>query len=265
MMTMPTLNKNLIIFVLLAIFALLFLRQCQVTDKLKNELAQTKKTETIRYNNLLAANDTIKKYKNANNELIAEKRSFIYDINEFETKYASLANEYSNALNLSKSLKNTNALLKAQIKINDTIKVMAVVSKINDTTNVFNFNDFKDFGKGNTRKFEGAVKFTVKDNKFDIQTSDFNLSQEIKLYASIDDKNGYKKIKMTSSYPGLDFENIENINLINNKLNEKTPKKARWSVGFGVGYGMTLTNGQAIQFGPNINAGLYWSPAFLQF
>ncbi len=260
-----TLNRNLIIFVLLAIFALLFLRQCNVTSELKAELAKTKSDASVHYNNLLAANDTIKKYKNANNGLIAEKRSFIYDINEFESKYTALASEYSTELNLSKSLKSTNALLKAQVKIKDNIKTEAVVSIINDTTSVFNFNDFKDFGKGNTRKFDGAVKFTVKDNKFNIQNSDFNLTQEIKLYASIDEKDGYKKIKMSSTYPGLDFENIENINLINNKLNEKTPKKARWSIGFGVGYGMTLINGQTIQYGPNINAGLYWSPAFLQF
>lgn len=258
-------NRNLIIFVLLAIFALLFLRQCNVTSDLKAELAKTKSDASVHYNNLLAANDTIKKYKSANDGLIAEKRSFIYDINEFESKYANLASEYSTALNLTKSLKSTNSLLKAQVKIKDTIKTETVVSKLNDTTNVFNFNDFKDFGKGNTRKFDGAVKFSIKDNKFNIQASDFSLTQEIKLYASIDEKDGYKKIKMSSTYPGLDFENIENINLINNKLNEKTPKKARWSIGFGVGYGMTLINGQMIQYGPNINAGLYWSPAFLQF
>ncbi len=260
-----TLNKNLIIFILLSIFALLFLRQCNITSELKAELAKTKEMAKIDYNNLLAANDTIKKYKSDNAGLIAEKRSFVYDVNEFETKYANLAKEYSSALNLSKSLKTTNTLLKAQVKIKDTIKVKTLVSKLNDTTTVFNFNDFKDFGKGNTRRFDGTVKFNIKDNKFNIQNSDFNLTQEIKLYASIDEKDGYKKIKMSSNYPGLDFENIENINLINNKLNEKTPKKARWSIGFGVGYGMTLINGQTIQYGPNINAGLYWSPAFLQF
>lgn len=258
-------NRNLIIFVLLAIFALLFLRQCNVTSDLKAELAKTKSDASVHYNNLLAANDTIKKYKSANDGLIAEKRSFIYDINEFESKYANLAGEYSTALNLTKSLKSTNSLLKAQVKIKDTIKTETIISKLNDTTTVFNFNDFKDFGKGNTRKFDGSVKFTIKDDKFSVQNSNFNLTQEIKLYASIDEKDGYKKIKMSSTYPGLDFENIENINLINNKLNEKTPKKARWSVGFGVGYGMTLINGQMIQYGPNINAGLYWSPAFLQF
>jgi hypothetical protein len=259
------LNRNLIIFLLLTIFTLLFLRQCNVTSNLKAELAKTKADAGVHYNNLLAANDTIRKYKSENAGLIAEKRSFVYDINEFTGKYRDLANEYSDALQLSKSLKSTNALLKAQVKIKDEIKTETVVSKLNDTTTVFKFNDFKDFGKGNTRKFDGIVKFSINGDKFNVQNSDFNLTQEIKLYASIDEKDGYKKIKMSSTYPGLDFENIENINLINNKLNEKTPKKARWSIGFGVGYGMTLINGQTIQYGPNINAGLYWSPAFLQF
>ena len=57
----------------------------------------------------------------------------------------------------------------------------------------------------------------------------------------------------------------QNINLINNKLNEKIQKKARWSIGVGVGYGASLINGQVIQFGPTIGVGLHWSPKFLQF
>lgn len=262
---MFNINRNLIVFTLLALFALLFLRQCNETDKLNRELVAIKTKATQDYNNLLASEDTIRQYKTVNGNLIAEKRSFVYEINEFKEKLNSISNDYIKQLGLNSSLKNTNSLLKSQISVKDTIYIKPDMVKLNDSTNVFNFNDFKDFGSGNTRTFAGFVKFGLNGNKVNVQDSKFNIEQTIKLYAAIEDKNGHKEVKMSSSYPGIKFDSIENINLINNKLNEKPIKKARWSIGFGIGYGMTLINGQTIQYGPNINAGLYWSPSFLQF
>lgn len=257
-------NKNIIIFVATAIFMLLFLRQCNQVSSLQSELDNTKKTAAIQYNNLLAVNDSVRYYKNENGTLIAEKRSFVYDIKEFENKYATLSKEYANQLDLNGKLDKTNSLLKAQIQINNSINTNPTVV-MTDTNTVFNFNKFDEFGNGNNRTFTGLVKFKFENKAYKIQESKFDISQNVNLYAAIEEVNGYKQVRIASTYPGLNVNSIENINLINNKLNEKTPKKDRWMLGVGVGYGMSLVSGQTIQFGPNISAGLFWSPAFLQF
>jgi len=259
------LTRNTIIFVVVALFILLFLRECNSNSNLKQQLVAANTTATTNYNNLLAAQDTIKVYKNTAGDLVAEKRSYTFDTENFEKQYSKLSNQYSTALSLNKNLSNVNSLLKSQLTLKDTIKVSGSIATINDTTDVFKINDFKDYGNGNNRTFNGNVKFSFIKNKFSVQNSEFDIQENIKLYADIQDNNGYKSLKMSTSYPGIKFDSIENINLINNKLNEKIQKKARWSIGFGVGYGASLINGQIIQFGPTIGVGLYWSPKFLQF
>jgi hypothetical protein len=259
------LTKNAIIFIAVAVFILLFLRECNSNSNLKQQLVNEKAVATMNYNNLLASQDTIKEYKTKDGITVSEKKSYVYDIQDFKSNQKSTAAEYKKALNLNDSLNKVNSLLKSEIETNQKIIANATVSKINDTTDVFTFKDSKDFGNGNTRKFDGTVKFSFNNNKFNIQNSEFNIDQTIKLYADIEDKNGYKSVRMSSSYPGIKFDSIENINLINNKLNEKSQKKARWSIGFGVGYGASLINGQVIQFAPTVGVGLYWSPRFLQF
>ena len=76
---------------------------------------------------------------------------------------------------------------------------------------------------------------------------------------------GYKKVKIASFYPGLDVQDIENINLINNKLNEAPKKRDRWVMGVGVGYGVSLVNGSTLSLSPWIGASLLWTPKWLQF
>ena len=257
-------NRNTIIFTALVIFMLLFLRQCNQVSSLKQELDNTKKTAEIHYNNLMASNDSVRHYKTENGNLVAEKRSFVYDIKEFEDKYSSLSKEYSKQLDLNGNLSKTNSLLKTQLSINSNINAESTVV-VSDTGATFNFDKVDDFGNGNSRKFTGIVKFKPENKTYKIEESKFDISQNINLYAALEEVNGYKQVRIASTYPGLNVNSIENINLINNKLNEKTPKRGRWMMGVGVGYGMSLTSGQVIQFGPNIGVGLFWSPAFLQF
>ena len=72
-------------------------------------------------------------------------------------------------------------------------------------------------------------------------------------------------LKITTPYSGVTFTNIENINLVNDRLNAKQQKTAGFSIGFGVGYGINLNNNQVISTGPNIGVGLFYSPKWLRF
>ena len=83
--------------------------------------------------------------------------------------------------------------------------------------------------------------------------------------AAIENIDGADRLKLSTSYPGIEIKDIENINLINTRLNRKVQKKSGWSIGIGVGYGINLNNNQVISTGPSIGLGVYWSPKFLRF
>ena len=261
------LNKNTIIFILGALFVLLFLKQCNDKTNLKAELNQVKIEAERSHNNYVGAQDTIKYYRAENGGLIAEKRAFVFTQDEFEKNYKDLKEEYTSALNLGKNLSKQNVLLKSQIEILSTIKPEGTVAQLNDSSAFINFTKFDDFGMGNSRTFTGKAKILYFDKKFllDSTQTQFDIKQNIKLYASIDESNGYKQVKMASSYPGLNVLDIENINLINNKLNEAPKKRDRWVMGVGVGYGVSLVNGSTLSLSPWIGASLLWTPKWLQF
>ena len=77
--------------------------------------------------------------------------------------------------------------------------------------------------------------------------------------------DGRDQLKVSSPYPGLTFTNIENINLVNDRLNRPAVNKGGWALGFGVGYGINLNNQQFVSWGPSIGIGLYYSPRWLRF
>jgi hypothetical protein len=261
------LNKNVIIFILGALFMLLFLRQCNQNADLKRQLGDVKVEAERSHNNYLASQDSVIYYRTKAGSLIAEKRAFVLQLEEFENNYKDLKDEYTEALGLNKNLEKQNVLLKADIEILSHIKPTNSTTIISDTSAFLNFSKIDDFGRGNSRLFEGKAKVFYSNNKFGIDENQtyFNFKQTIKLYASIDEKEGYKKVKIASFYPGLDVEDIENINLINNKLNELPQKRSRWVAGIGGGYGISLINGSSISFSPWIGVSVLWTPKWLQF
>lgn len=246
---------------------LLFLRQCNQTADLKRQLAGAKTEAERSHNNYLASQDTIKYYKTQSGSLIAEKRAFVLKLEEFENNYKEVKKEYVEVLGLNKNLEKQNTLLKAKIEILSRITPESSITSLSDTSSFLNFKKIDDFGKGNTRSFDGKVKVFYSDKKFGIDDTQtyFDLKQTIKLYASIDEENGYKKVKIASFYPGLDVQDIENINLIDNKLNELPQKRSRWVAGIGGGYGVSLVNGATLSFSPWIGVSVLWSPKWLQF
>jgi len=261
------LNKNTIIFILGALFMLLFLKQCNQNADLKRQLAGAKTEAERSHNNYLASQDTISYYKTQAGSLVSEKRSFVLKLEEFENNYKDLKQEYTEVLGLNKNLDKQNTLLKAKIEILSRINPEGSVTMLSDTSSFLNFKKIDDFGKGNSRSFEGKVKvfYTNKEFSIDQKQTYFDFKQTIKLYASIDEENGYKKVKIASFYPGLDVQDIENINLIDNKLNELPKKRSRWVEGIGGGYGVSLINGSTLSFSPWIGVSVLWTPKWLQF
>ena len=90
------LNKNTIIFILGALFMLLFLKQCNQNADLKRQLAGAKTEAERSHNNYLASQDTISYYKTQAGSLVSEKRSFVLKLPEPLTKSQAVVEDLAN-------------------------------------------------------------------------------------------------------------------------------------------------------------------------
>lgn len=248
-----------------ALFVLLFLRQCNKTQELKNKVEQVQLLADRNYNNLLASQDSVRTYINQNGILVSEIKSFEYDINSVELKNRELHKKYSNVLKENKSLKGINSLIATDLSIKDSIIDSTIKITQNNSEITFNFNDKKEWDEYNWRYFSGELKIKKIDTIYSVLNSRFDFNQAISLQAAIIDENGIKSLKITTPYKGVTFTNIENINLVNDKLNPILRKPKNWGVGVGVGYGINLNSNQVISVGPSIGVGVFYSPNWLRF
>ena len=258
-------NKSLVIFVAGALFVLLFLRQCNQIDNLKAKVENVQKDSERNLNNYLASKDSVRIVKAKNGNLISEKRSYEFDLNNLKGDQKELIEKYKDALNLNRNLNKVNTLLTADLKIKDTFVAGTSTTKIDSINTKIKFSKFDDFGKGNSRDLSGEMLITKNGSDFKYSNATFSINHKINLMAAIENIDGADQLKISTSYPGLTFDNIENINLINTKLNQKPVKKGGFAIGIGLGYGINLNNNQLISTGPSIGLGLYYSPKWLRF
>lgn len=261
-------NKGLRNFLLIVIVVLLFLKQCNQISNLKHDVAQTEEKAERNFNNYKAAIDTVRILELANGNQAATIKSYEFDIANLEDAQDKLIDKYRDALDINKDLNKVNSLLSAEIKIKDSLLAELSVTRIDSLTDLVKFNKFDDFGSGNTRLLEGSMTVFRDGNRLLYRDPIFSIEQELSLFAAIEEVDGQDEIKITTQYPGLTITDIENINLINTKLNqhtEKATKTAGWSVGIGIGYGINLNNNQVISYGPSLGIGLFWSPKWLRF
>ena len=258
-------NKNLVIFILGAILMLLFLKQCNKISSLKQDINYAKEEANINLNNLKASRDTITIIKNDYGDKVAEIRSFTIDLSKKDEDIMRLTNKYKRALNLSNDLKNVNTLISTQLKLKDSLLANTTVTQIDSNSAEIKFSNSDNYGGGNSRSLLGTSLIKYEYNKFKVLSSEFKLTQTLSLITAIENIDGVDKLKITTSYPGMEIKGIENINLINSRLNSKPEKKSGWSIGLGVGYGINLNNNQVISFGPSIGVGCFYSPKWLRF
>ena len=258
-------KKSLVIFITGALFVMLFLRQCNQIETLKNNVELAKADSDRNFNNYLASKDSVRVVVAENGNLISEKRSYEFDLSNLKGDQAVLIKKYQNALNINKDLNKVNTLLSTDIDIKDSLLANTVSTVIDSITTKLTFTKFNDFGNGNSRDLNGSMFITKSPFGFNYGDATFDIEHKISLMAAIENIEGADQLKISTSYPGLTFGSIENINLINTRLNQKPVKKGGWAIGFGVGYGINLNNNQVISTGPSIGIGLYYSPKWLRF
>jgi hypothetical protein len=260
------LTKTDILYICVVALILLLLQQCNLNSNLKEDINKVQTIANREINNYKANQDTIAFERNKNKELVAKKMSYEYDINTLTNENKKIIKEYQASLNLVKDIKKINSLLKVNIEAKDSIiNSNLIITNVNDSTSILKFNDEKNWDKYNWRRFYATIDLSKGKDTLKVTNSSFVFEQGIELKVAILNDGGVNSLKITSPYPNIEFTNIENINLVNDKLNKKNEKKAGWSVGFGVGYGLNLTPGSIINLGPSINIGLLWSPKWLRF
>lgn len=258
-------NKSTLIFIGAVLFFLLFFKQCNQISNLKREISQIEQIADRNFNNYKAAQDTIKIERNKNNELIAVSRSFELEVNNLTRKNRELISKYQTALSIVEEIESINSLISADLQVKDSIIDAQTTITQNKDTLTISVSEEKEWDKYNWRRFNGSLDLYQRDSIFNVLSTDFNFYQGISLSAALIDSKDGAKLKITSPYPNLEFTRIENINLVNDRLNRPTIKKSGWSIGFGVGYGLNLTPNQVITLGPSFGVGLYWSPKWLRF
>jgi len=261
-------SRTTLIFIGVVILVLLLLQQCNSNASLKREIKQVQMVADRELNNYKAGQDTIRIERNKNGELVAKKLAYEFDINSLTDSNKKAIADYQRALNLTKDIKNINSLLRTEIRVKDSIiNSKGTVITLTDSTSTIKFDDDKNWDKYNWRRFNGTLDVlrNKKTNALSVTSSRFDFEQGIELKAAILNENGVNSLKITTPYPGIEFTNIENINLVNDKLNQKNEKKAGFSIGIGAGYGINLTPNSVITVGPQIGIGLYWSPKWLRF
>lgn len=261
-------SRTTLIFIGVVILILLLLQQCNSNASLKREIKQVQIVADRELNNYKAGQDTIRIERNKNGELVAQKLAYEFDINSLTDSNKKAIADYQRALNLTKDIKNINSLLRTEIRVKDSIiNSKGTVITLTDSTSTIKFDDVKNWDKYNWRRFNGTLDVlrNKKTNILSVTSSRFDFEQGIELKAAILNENGVNSLKITTPYPGIEFTNIENINLVNDKLNQKNEKKAGFSIGIGAGYGINLTPNSVITVGPQIGIGLYWSPKWLRF
>jgi hypothetical protein len=215
--------------------------------------------------NYKTAQDSITVEKNKQGDLVSKIGTYEYDISNLKKDKSDILKKYNKVIGEKTKLENINILISTDLVIKDSIINSDVKIIQNTDTLLVNFNDEIEFDEFNWRTFNGKLKLTKVDSLFTIDSSKFYFNQGISLTTAIVEEDGRELLKITTPYPGLKFTSMENINIVNDKLNERLRKESGWSIGVGVGYGINLNNNQVISNGPSIGIGLYWSPRWLKF
>lgn len=246
--------------ILVLIILLMF--QCNRTAKIKAiNGGLEKKVERVAAN-VIASQDSIRYYKNENDYLVSEITAYEFTAEELKNNANDLYAKYEDALGDIKKLERVNQLLSAEISIKETDTVYAFI----ESDSVLYFNDSTDYGDGNWRKWNSKISLFEKDNKLTGALNSFSYEQGIKLYSSVEEVEGIKKINIATKYPGLTFNSIEGISLIEDEINKaKEENKSRVRLGLGVGYGVTFTTGNLVYHGPQVGLFLTYTPKLFNF
>lgn len=251
-------NLKWILLTACVTMAFVTFRQCKSTQEYKSE-------KTRLENNLLAANDTLKNYRD-NGWNIATMRAL-----------QLRADELADSLKLERG-KAPVTIIKYVTAVNDTFTVPTIV--IHDTAYLNTEYPWSDkgvivsseksvFGKS-WRETSITTPYYVDcesgllnaDGESEVIVNQ-NIWVESDLYR---DKKGYTYLRLKTDYPSCTFNSGTAILVSDDNYEYKSRKQFGLGLGIQVGYGAAFTNA-GVKMSPYVGVGLSlnWTPRFLQF
>lgn len=255
-----------------AVFILLFLKQCDKINGLKHEVELGKKEVKRVENNLKASSDSIIQYKVKSNAWMGEKSGYELKISELKDEYFFLLGEFEFEKN-----KPPKTIIKTEYIIEERIVEVPVFVETDEVGSTkLIFNDSVKYNSSNFRVLSGSIPYSIAFNPKDSTyilipgLGDFSLDMGMNLNLGLfqDKKTREIKIKAETSYPGITFTKIDGASIMDDPESRKVLRQTRksWSIGLSLGYGVVVnTKSQNISHGPYMGVGLNYSPKFLQW
>jgi hypothetical protein len=258
------LNNRYFPVVAIVVLSFMLLRQCNVAQDAKREAERN-------MNNLLAEQDTVRKISSKLGNALAEKASFQLKYNELSKDQEELIKQLELARN-----RKPGVVIETRIVYRDTTILVPVQSEIGDSTNLLKFSYDPDLPGNNRLAVNGILPYTTKDTIFNGDErilivpgyANLSIEQRIDLVTGLyrDPKTGRLFVRASTTFPGISFNDINALDMVDDPGTRKALRGARkpFGIGVNVGYGMVFTT-NGYQAGPVIGIGLHYSPKFLQF
>lgn len=254
----------------IVILLLLFLKQCNKTAHMEAEAKRE-------HNNYLASLDSVRTIKSENGHLIQEKSAYELKASELSESQRDLIRQLG--LKSSGRGNTPNSVINIVTEIRDSVKIASTIEKDPNGEESINFLHNPQMPGNNKLKITGKTPYTISLYRDPLDSTKYltsiipglttlNLEQNIDITTGIyrDPKTKRMMTRVTTTYPGLTFNDINSFDITDNADTRKALKAARKEFGLGLqlGYGLSGTS-TGIRPGFYVGVGFHYSPKFLQF
>lgn len=264
------LSSRFFMFAVIVIMIFMFLKQCGETSHIEAEAKRE-------HNNYLASLDSVRTIKSENEYLIQEKSAYELKASELSKSQKELIHQLG--LKSSGRGNTPNTVVNVVTEIRDSIRITSTIVKDSNGDESINFLHNPALLGNNRLKITGKTPYTISLRVDPLDSTKYistilpgltllNLEQNIDITTGIyrDPKTKKMMTRVTTTYPGLTFSDINSFDITDNPDTRKTLKAARKEFGLGVqiGYGILGVSAGLLP-GFYIGFGVHYSPRFLQF
>lgn len=264
------LSSRFFMLAVIVVLILLFLKQCGETSHMEAEAKRE-------HNNYLASLDSVRTIKNENGQLIQEKSAYELKASELSESQKDLIHQLG--LKSSGRGNTPNSVINIVTEIRDSVNIASTIVKDPNGEESINFLHNPEMPGNNKLKISGKTPYSISIHADPLDPTKYiatilpgltslNLEQNIDITTGIyrDPKTRRMMTRVSTTYPGLTFNDINSFDITDNADTRKALKSARKEFGLGVqlGYGISGSS-TGLSPGFYIGFGVHYSPRFLQF
>jgi hypothetical protein len=242
-------NLKILLYVGIAVLAILLFRQCEQTRKAESETTRIN-------NNWKAAQDTIRNYVDKNGNAAAEIRALTLTLDEAK-ELIDFEKSKPPVTVISYETQIVEKLVEVPVVTMDT-----VIGKFSSAAIIASG---AEWGKS-SRKIKTTLPYTFADGSVQFGEATIDLEQNIFLTASIlqDKKTKEVFVNLSTDYPGTKFNSAQGIMIDQSSSGFKgIQRQSRKSLGIGLQIGVGMVGG--LGPAPYVGVGLNYTPKILQW